>query len=378
MDRCDVLVVGGGPAGSSTAWSLVRHGLDVVVVDRAQFPRDKICAGWITPPVAKCLQLDLADYRKDRVLQPIEGFAVSLRGGAASACHRGGVVSYGIRRCEFDDYLLRRSGARQRLGEPLRDLRREAGRWILDGELSAPWLVGAGGHFCPVARHLGVRPGEGEPTTVVAREVEFALGPEQRARCSARPELPALYFERDLRGYGWVVRKGDWLNVGLGRQDAARFPERVERFLDWLDAEGHVPPGTPRRLKGHAYLLYGEAARPLVGDDALLVGDAAGLAYGRSGEGIRPAVESGLLAARVLSDALHGSHREVRAESEYVRRMGRRFGPRRGRKRITWRERIPFPLRRRAAARLLASPRFAGPVVVDRWFLHREVPALSV
>ena len=53
MDRCDVLIVGGGPAGSSCAWRLVTAGLDVVVVDKANFPRDKVCAGWITPAVVR-------------------------------------------------------------------------------------------------------------------------------------------------------------------------------------------------------------------------------------------------------------------------------------------------------------------------------------
>ena len=51
MNGCDVLIVGGGPAGSSAAWQLSRHGLDVVVMDKAEFPRDKVCAGWITPAV---------------------------------------------------------------------------------------------------------------------------------------------------------------------------------------------------------------------------------------------------------------------------------------------------------------------------------------
>ena len=56
MERCDVLVVGGGPAGSSCAWRLRRAGLDVVVLDRKAFPRDKVCAGWITPQVARALE----------------------------------------------------------------------------------------------------------------------------------------------------------------------------------------------------------------------------------------------------------------------------------------------------------------------------------
>ena len=80
MQHCDVLIVGGGPAGSSCAWMLHRAGLDVVVLDRAVFPRDKVCAGWITPPVVAALHLDLDDYRRGRTLQPITGFRTGVIG----------------------------------------------------------------------------------------------------------------------------------------------------------------------------------------------------------------------------------------------------------------------------------------------------------
>ena len=81
MERCDILIVGGGPAGSSCAWKLAGSGLDVVVMDRKIFPRDKPCAGWITPAVVEELQLDLDDYARGRVLQPITTFVVGLIDG---------------------------------------------------------------------------------------------------------------------------------------------------------------------------------------------------------------------------------------------------------------------------------------------------------
>lgn len=370
MERCDVLIVGAGPAGSSCAWGLRGSGLDVMVLDRKAFPRDKICAGWVTPQVFAALDLDTADYRKERVLQPISGFAVERAGSAPSRADLGRVVSYGIRRCEFDRYLLERSGARLVLGRPLEDVRREAGHWIVNGEHRARWLVGAGGHFCPVARHLGANPGAREPMTVLASEIEFEMTAEQQLACGARGELPELTFAADLAGYGWVVRKGDWLNVGLGRQDPAAFPRRVEAFLDRLEAEGRLPPGAPRRLKGHAYLLYGEAPRPIAGDAALLVGDAAGLAYGRSGEGIRPAVESGLLAARALAAA--GGASETAVQRAYEGSVRARFGRRHGRVRpgpTSW---LPRRWRGPVAGWLLAQPAFARRVVIEGWFLQRD------
>ncbi len=83
MESCDVIIVGGGPAGSTCAWSLHAAGLDVVVLDRASFPRDKPCAGWITPPVLDELRLDVEEYRAGgRVFQPIFGFRTSRMGSS--------------------------------------------------------------------------------------------------------------------------------------------------------------------------------------------------------------------------------------------------------------------------------------------------------
>ena len=62
MRSCDVLIVGGGPAGSSAAWKLKAAGVDVLVLDRESFPRVKLCAGWVTPEVVQDLQIDLATY----------------------------------------------------------------------------------------------------------------------------------------------------------------------------------------------------------------------------------------------------------------------------------------------------------------------------
>src|SRR5690606_38970203 len=178
MDRCDVLVVGGGPGGSSCARALVRAGLDVVVLDRRTFPRDKVCAGWITPPVLAALDVDPAAYAEGgRVLQPVHGFAVSRLGDPAACVDYGRPVSYGIRRCELDHFLLARAGARLRLGEPLRALRRAAGRWIANDAVEAPILVGAGGHFCPVAQQLGCATGPPAPV-VAAQEIEVRLAPD--------------------------------------------------------------------------------------------------------------------------------------------------------------------------------------------------------
>lgn len=372
MHSCDVLIVGGGPAGSSLAWSLRGSGLAVSILDKKTFPRDKVCAGWVTPEVVAELEIDLQDYRRERVLQPITGFRVGLLGQKLTELHyEGPPVSYGIRRFEFDHYLLERCGADLLLGRELASLERNAEGWRVNGDIQARLVVGAGGHFCPVARAIGARPPGGE-LLVAAQEIEFQMTPEQCDACVIAPEVPELFFTPDLRGYGWVFRKGDFLNVGLGREDNEKVGDHVQAFCEYLVREGRLPPGSPTKFKGHAYLLYHHALREVSQDGVLLIGDSVGLAYPESGEGIRPAVESGLLAARVIREARGDYRRE--ALQRYDTLLAERFGPRQPKPDLL--ERVPRRLKVALAGRLMRSRWFARKVLVERWFLHRYLPPL--
>lgn len=373
MDACDVLIVGGGPAGSSCAWGLRGAGLDVAILDRQTFPRDKICGGWITPQVLSELGINPAEYARDRVLQPITGFRTGWIGGPALDTGYGATVSYGIRRREFDDYLLRRSGARFLEGVPLATLVRDDGRgWIVNGNIRARLVVGAGGHFCPVAKLTGAKPAR--ENAVVAQEAEFEMDGPQQAGCRVRPELPELYFCADIKGYGWCFRKNNFLNIGLGRMDQHRLSEHVAAFVRFLKSTGRISFDVPAALLGHAYLLYGVSERKVAADGVLLIGDAAGLAYKQSGEGIRPAIESGLLAAQAIAGAQGNySHETLGA---YGKLLATRFGTS-GR---DWASRVgeylPSAWMGAVGRRLLGARWFVRDVVIDRWFLHANQPGL--
>jgi len=366
MDRCDVLVIGGGPAGSTCAGRLHRAGFDVLLMDKATFPRDKPCAGWITPQVLETLAIDRDDYRRGRVLQEISGFRTSLMNGAEVCTRYGTTVSYGIRRSEFDQYLLQRSGVRQSLGEQAVTLQRQGDGWLVNGQIGARLLIGAGGHFCPVARFLGAKINQED--AIVAMVAEFAMSPEQERRCSVQADTPALYFCRDLLGYGWLFRKGSYLNLGLGRLDRQGAGEHVREFQTFLEQRGELPPGLAARFQGYAYLLYGRKnPRTSVADGALLIGDAAGMAHPQSGEGILPAIESANLAADTVI-AADGDYRRASLES-YEARLAARFSD-------GGRERASFSrlsgLVRFFGVRLIGTRWFARHVVMDRWFLHAD------
>jgi geranylgeranyl reductase family protein len=357
--RCDVAIVGGGPAGSTCARVLTQGGATVIVIDRARFPRDKICAGWITPPVVSTLQLDLDEYRASGLtLQVFSGFRTGLVAGRTVEISYSRPVSYGIRRCEFDTYLLERSGARLMTGTPVKTIERRDGVWSINREVEAPVVVGAGGHFCPVARHVGRRHRDGG--LVVAQELELPLQPQDE--CRVDEHAPELYFCDDLQGYGWCVRKGMYLNVGLGRRDDREFPSHVHAFVQWLASTGRVPAvSTSGRWHGHAYLLAGSITTPRVGDGLMLIGDAAGLAYPESGEGIRPAVESGALAARTLLAARGRSAADLEPYDARLRALAPAAGLAAS---------LPPSVTRPIGRWLLGSAAFTRRVVLDRWFLR--------
>ena len=369
MQTCDALIVGGGPAGSSCAWKLRQHGMDVTVLDKALFPRDKVCAGWITPAVVQALQLDTGDYARGRVLEPISAFRTGLIHGGALENRYPAAVSFGIRRCEFDHYLLQRSGARTQLGQALRSLEKRDGLWIVNEAFATPLLIGAGGHFCPVARSLGAKLGAAEPA-VTAKEIEFEMNPQQCAACPVRADTPELYFCRDLNGYGWCLRKGNYLNIGLGREGHQGLAQELQAFCNFLRQRGRIPDDVPDAFHGHAYLLRGRSGRKLVDEGVLLIGDAAGLAYPQSGEGIRPAVESGLIAAAVVVEA-GGDYRHQRLRV-YRDRLAARFGA----EVVAAGGRMPGFLRKLCAGVLLNSRGATRRVVLDRWFLRAHQAAL--
>ena len=364
MESCEVLIVGGGPAGSTCAAKLVAAGLDVLLLDQANFPRIKPCAGWITPAVLTALAIDPAEYGQGRVLQAISGFRTGLINGPEVVTRYDQIVSYGIRRDEFDHYLLQRSNVRQHLGAGVHSLERQDGGWLVNGWIKTRLLIGAGGHFCPVARLFGAR--VGAEAVVVAQVAEEVLSPEQEQHCPVAGDTPALLFCPDLQGYGWLFRKGNLLNVGFGRRDRQDFARHLRDFRAFLVARGELPADFTGHFQGHAYCLYNrQTGRQCVGEKALLIGDAAGLAAVHSGEGILPAIESALLASATIV-AARGDYRYSTLES-YAARLARHCNG-------AWplAPSLPLPARftQRLGASLLATPWATRHLILNRWFLH--------
>jgi flavin-dependent dehydrogenase len=206
---------------------------------------------------------------------------------------------FSIRRVEFDAWLLARSGA-EVVEHEVKSATREGDRFIIDGAYSCKYLVGAGGTMCPVRRALFPE-GRMKSRQIVTLEREFEY--------PARGELCHLYFfRRGLAGYSWIVPKGNgFVNIGLGgkaryfRKSGSKIHDHFRAFIADLVREKKLDAATAENLQetGHPYFLFtggGEVKR----DNCFLIGDSAGLASVDLGEGIGPAVESGLLAAKEI------------------------------------------------------------------------------
>lgn len=359
MESCEVLIIGGGPAGSTCADRLAAAGLDVLLIDQSTFPRPKPCAGWITPQVLALSGIDPDDYRQGRTMETIRAFRTALIGGPVIETCYEQVVSYGILRSEFDYYLLQRSKVRLRLGEKVASLECRDGGWLVNGAIRARLLVGAGGHFCPLARQFGAS--IGVEKVVVARVAEVPLSPQQQDESPLASDTPLLLFSADLQGYGWLLRKGPLLNVGFGRHGHEDFDRHFRGFLNHLPALGDsLPTRFVGEFRGHAYLLADHRPRRrCVGAGGVLIGDAAGLAAAQSGEGILPAIESALAAAKIII-AARGDYRCERLEA-YAAELER-----------SGRNQLSFPpaILRLFGGRLLSSRYLTRHLLLDRCFLH--------
>jgi geranylgeranyl reductase family protein len=373
--RYDAIVVGGGPGGSTAAWQLARAGLRPLLLDAAVFPRLKVCAGWVTPEALADVEVDPEKY--PATIQAFSACRFEFDGARHETRWRR-PASYGIVRREFDHYLLERAraaGAEVRDGARVNTVTAEAGGIHVAtqrGVFAAPVVIGAGGHRCPVATAFGEVSEDEE--VVIAQESETRLSPDRVQALGAAWEAPELYIEPDLKGYGWYFPKGDALNVGVGcvAGPGVDLPRRREALVDALRRSGKLPRDLRiEPFRGHAYVVRRRAPRRLAGGRFCLVGDAAGLARDLSGEGIGPAIRSGLLAAR----AVEAHVRRGDALASYAKEIVARYGS--GETGWIGRQiaRVPDSVARAAVRAILGTAATRRHVVFGRLFGMREVTA---
>jgi geranylgeranyl reductase family protein len=331
----DVVVVGAGPGGSTAAYWLAQAGLDVLILEKSQFPREKVCGDGLTPRAVK--QLIAMGIETSPANGWIANNGLRILGGGMRLeipwPDLAAFPSYGLvrPRQDFDEVLARtaqKAGAKlyelSTVTDPIRDERsgRITGVATKDGQtFRAPITLVADGNSSRLSLALGRQRREDRPMGVAFR----------RYYNSPRHEDDWLesWLElwdgepgssRLLPGYGWVFGVGDGTsNVGLGilnTSDAfgkTDYRDMLERWCASMPVEwGFVPDNATGPIRGAA-LPMGFNRKPHYADGALLVGDAGGMVNPMNGEGIAYAMESGRLAAEIVSQSLaepEGSRRE--------------------------------------------------------------------
>ena len=323
----DVVVVGAGPGGSAAAWQLAQSGLDVLLLEKSTFPRDKVCGDGLTPRAVKSLVrmgVDISEangFIRNRGLRIVGGgLTLELPWPELASFPDYGLVRP---RNDLDELLARgaqKAGARLQeatnVTGPLLD---DAGRVVgvtartgpekAETAYRAPLVIAADGVSARLALALGIAKRDDRPMGVAVRR--YYESPRH-----ADDMLESWLELRDdqgnlLPGYGWVFGVGDGTsNVGLGILNTTKAWQDTDykKLLaswtgsmpgEWqFDEEHAVGP-----VRGGA-LPMGFNRTPHYTRGVMLVGDAGGAVNPFNGEGIAYAMESGLLAAEVAAQAL--------------------------------------------------------------------------
>ncbi len=321
----EVIIVGAGPAGAMTAQRLAQMGIDVLLLDRAHFPRDKACGGGLTPKSFRQLDFDIDDLVLNRARR------VYLKGPHLAPTlieMPNDEQVWMVRRREFDARLVEVAQARGvtfRDGEGVTrvDTGDGSGQALARVETNrasyrARVVVGADGAESIVARQVGLR------AECNRRRRSFALEAEVLVTRDVLDGAALVDYRFNL-GYGWIFPKGAVYNVGVGTGDPREF-RNLRGHLDRFIAENRLPIAGPVRAIGHRIPTW-TCAEPLHRDNVILVGDAAGLADALWGEGISYALMSGQIAALIIRDFLNGTLENLETYSTRIQQLlGRELG----------------------------------------------------
>ena len=281
-----MLVVGGGPAGSTTAYRLAEAGASVLLVDKATFPRDKPCGGGLTIRAVRQCPVDPSPV----VEAEVDLVELRFRFGDSVERHAATPVIRMTQRRRLDAFLL--DAARER-GVEVRE-----GTTVDVTDAPADLVIGADGANGTTARAFGL--GQGIVHGVAYEgNVPYGVVSEERYGHRAVVELGDI-----PGGYGWVFAKGDHVNVGVGAWQSEG--PRIREHLAKICVAHNLEPEQLESVRGHRLPLRRPGAR-IAGQRTLLVGDAAGLIDPVSGDGMYECFVSSKLATAAVLDLLGGT-----------------------------------------------------------------------
>lgn len=322
----DVIVVGGGPAGASTAWSLAKAGIDVLVLDRARFPRDKVCAEYLSPQASRIFSgMGVLDEIEAAGAAQLAGMHLRAPNAATVDAEFAGVKGFAafrnrglaLRRTVLDDILIRRAaqaGARVEEGARVTDLTRDHRGHVTgvvvhsgDGEarhVESRIVVGADGLRSVVGRRLGL-----VRTRAWPRRIGLVSHYRGVAGMRGMGEMHV-----DAQGYLGLAEVGhETTNVAIvlpASRSAEISGDREEFFRSWIESRPHLAArfdGAEQVSAVRATGPFNSVARRAYAPGAVLVGDAADFFDPFTGEGVYAALRGGEIVAPFVVEALRAN-----------------------------------------------------------------------
>ena len=292
----DILIVGAGPSGSLLGYLLARDGYTVRIIDKATFPRDKVCGGGISHKTIELLPFDISSIVQKR----LKGAFLTYQNCHTVVKDLGDRAGAAVLRSDFDHFLLQKSidaGARFDGNTEFMKAEKVGDRVTVAtsrGAINTRYVVGADGVMSRVRESVF---GRGLVTYAPAVEALVSVSSDKAERIGDRVLFD---FGGMPRGYGWIFPKKDHLNVGVYSIYPTRSIKKdLARFMSWygiLDSPSHV------KYFGFAIPLK-NTRREFERDNFLLVGDAGGFAESFYGEGIYFAIKSAVVAAEAFTVA---------------------------------------------------------------------------
>lgn len=320
----DVVVIGAGPGGAFTAKLLAEAGYDVILIERQQIPRNKPCAGWITPKV-----LDLLNLHESALecCQPINGTVLWITENnklTPFVTKYRKPISYGIQRIEFDTAIVNQAkdaGAEVVDSTFITNVYRQKKAVFVQAknnqEFKGKFIIGADGTHSTVAKSLWMRR-SWKPTELIQSVVSETIVGDIAKNLTPYYGYPELFLNIQAASYSWFFTKTQFVNLGIGVQLSKISPTcntkmLYNEHLKTLKTINHLQ-GIQRlaSIQAHTYPVYcGPYHYPTYGDRVILIGDAGGFPINFTGEGIRTALLTGKFAAETLIDALEYEHKNL-------------------------------------------------------------------
>ena len=307
----DCIIVGAGPAGASAAYHLAKKGHSVLVIEKNSFPRAKSCGGGVSPAIAKWFDFDFSPVVQNNVSEVKYTFKM---GDPAEVQLKNVTPMWMVQREQFDSFLMEQAtsqGVEFKDGTEVTNVTLQGDSWQVDtnnGAFTSKYLIAADGANSMVAKLLGFD----APQTIAAAILQVPGEVSERRKTMAFFDFGSL-----KNGFMWCFPKADGYSFSAAyvrnpKGKADELKKQLTKYAQLFDLDPSQGQYTEHPLN-----LW-QQDRVLHSDRALLVGEAAGIVDPLIGEGIRPAMFTGVKAAEAVSNAMNGNADALSSYTEII------------------------------------------------------------